>query len=579
MEKKELKKLIDVAAGREKADFVIKNAKIIDVYNHSIIEGKDIAVIGGFIAGVGEYDCDTIVDAEGAYVAPGFIDSHIHIESSYVTPEEIGRLLVPHGGTTIIADPHEIVNVAGIKGLEYMLKASENGKLDIKYMLPSCVPATPWENAGAKISAAEMKDPIKNENILGLGEFMDFPGVTNANEDVLEKLLVAKKENKLIDGHSPGLTGNYLNAYVAAGIHDEHECETLQDAEERIARGMYVMLREGSACHNLKTIIKAVTPMNSRRFILCSDDRQPKTILSIGHLDNHLRMCVEEGLDPLTAIQMASLNAAECFRLYDRGAIAPGLRADLVFLSDLKDFEVKKVFIKGELSAENGKYLFPIKRQDDSLVKGCFNVKDFSIERLKMHLKSNRVKTIDILPGGVVTGSGVAEVKLTEEGDFIFEDTQDVAKIAVVERHTGTGNVSLGFIRNYGIKNGAIAISIAHDSHNIIVVGTNDFDMCEAVEALVKQGGGIILVNKGKVVNSMPFVIGGIMTDKSGEWVSEHLTKIHEDAHDILKINREVEPVMTLCFMSLAVIPKLKLTDVGLFDVTKFDFTTIEAED
>lgn len=579
MDKKELKKLIDVAAGREKADFVIKNAKIIDVYNHSIIEGKDIAVIGGFIAGVGEYDCDTIVDAEGAYVAPGFIDSHIHIESSYVTPEEIGRLLVPHGGTTIIADPHEIVNVAGIKGLEYMLKASENGKLDIKYMLPSCVPATPWENAGAKISAAEMKNPIKNENILGLGEFMDFPGVTNANEDVLEKLLVAKKENKLIDGHSPGLTGNYLNAYVAAGIHDEHECETLQDAEERIARGMYVMLREGSACHNLKTIIKAVTPMNSRRFILCSDDRQPKTILSIGHLDNHLRMCVEEGLDPLTAIQMASLNAAECFRLYDRGAIAPGLRADLVFLSDLKDFEVKKVFIKGELSAENGKYLFPIKRQDDSLVKGCFNVKDFSIEKLKMHLKSNRVKTIDILPGGVVTGSGVAEVKLTEEGDFIFEDTQDVAKIAVVERHTGTGNVSLGFIRNYGIKNGAIAISIAHDSHNIIVVGTNDFDMCEAVEALVKQGGGIILVNKGKVVNSMPFVIGGIMTDKSGEWVSEHLTKIHEDAHDILKINREVEPVMTLCFMSLAVIPKLKLTDVGLFDVTKFDFTTIEAED
>lgn len=579
MEKKELKKLIDVAAGREKADFVIKNAKIIDVYNHSIIEGKDIAVIGGFIAGVGEYDCDTIVDAEGAYVAPGFIDSHIHIESSYVTPEEIGRLLVPHGGTTIIADPHEIVNVAGIKGLEYMLKASENGKLDIKYMLPSCVPATPWENAGARISATEMKDPIKNENILGLGEFMDFPGVTNANEDVLEKLLVAKKENKLIDGHSPGLTGNYLNAYVAGGIHDEHECETLQDAEERIARGMYVMLREGSACHNLKTIIKAVTPMNSRRFILCSDDRQPKTILSIGHLDNHLRMCVEEGLDPLTAIQMASLNAAECFRLYDRGAIAPGLRADLVFLSDLKDFEVKKVFIKGELSAEDGKYLFPIKRQDDSLVKGCFNVKDFSIEKLKMHLKSNRVKTIDILPGGVVTGSGVAEVKLTEEGDFIFEDTQDVAKIAVVERHTGTGNVSLGFIRNYGIKNGAIAISIAHDSHNIIVVGTNDFDMCEAVEALVKQGGGIILVNKGKVVNSMPFVIGGIMTDKSGEWVSEHLTKIHEDAHDILKINREVEPVMTLCFMSLAVIPKLKLTDVGLFDVTKFDFTTIEAED
>lgn len=578
MEKKELKKLIDVSAGREQADFVIKNVKIVDVYNHSIIEGKDIAVTNGLIAGIGEYDCNTIVDAEGAYVAPGFIDSHIHIESSYVTPEEIGRLLIPHGGTTIIADPHEIVNVAGIEGLNYMLKASENGKLDIKYMLPSCVPATPWENAGAKINAAEMKEPIKNESILGLGEFMDFPGVINANDDVLEKLLVAKKENKLIDGHSPGLTGNSLNAYVAAGIHDEHECETVQDAEERISKGMYVMLREGSACRNLRAIIKAVTPMNSRRFILCSDDRQPKTILSVGHLDNHLRMCVEEGLDPVTAIQMASLNAAECFKLYDRGAIAPGLRADLVFLEDLKAFKVKKVFIKGEKVAENGNYLFSVKREDASAVKGRFNVKDFSIEKLKMHLKSNRVKTIDILPGGVVTGSGIAEVKLDGEGNFIFEASQDVVKVAVVERHIGTGNVSLGFIRNYGIKNGAIAISIAHDSHNIIVVGTNDFDMCKAVENLIEQGGGIVLVDKGKVVNSMPFVIGGIMTDKSGEWVSEHLTKIHEDAHNILEVSRTVEPVMTLCFMSLAVIPELKITDVGLFDVKKFDFTSIEAE-
>lgn len=579
MEKKELKKLIDAAAGREKSDFIIKNVKIVDVYSHSIIEGKDIAVTDGVISGIGKYESDTVVDAEGAYAAPGFIDGHIHIESSYVTPEEIGKLLVPHGGTTIIADPHEIVNVAGIKGLEYMLKASKNGKLDIKYMLPSCVPATPWENAGAKISAADMKEPIKDENILGLGEFMDFPGVTNANDDVLEKLLVAKKENKLIDGHSPGLTGNLLNAYITAGIHDEHECETVGDAKERISKGMYVMLREGSACHNLKTIIKAVTPMNSRRFILCSDDRQPNTILSVGHLDNHLRMCVEEGLDPVTAIQMASLNAAECFRLNDRGAIAPGLRADIVLIEDLKKFKVNKVFIKGELVAENGKYLFPVKREDASSVKGCFNVKGFSMEKLKMHLKSNRVKTIDILPGGVVTGSSTAEVKLDGEGNFIFEPSQDVVKVAVVERHKGTGNVSLGFIRNYGIKSGAIAVSIAHDSHNIIVVGTNDFDMSKAVENLVKQGGGIVLVNEGKVINSMPFVIGGIMTDKSGEWVSEHLTKIHEDAYNILKINPDVEPVMTLCFMSLAVIPKLKITDVGLFDVTKFDFTSIEAED
>lgn len=577
MEKKELKQLIDVAAGREQADYVIKNAKIIDVYSHSIIEGKEIAVVNGLIAGVGEYTCAEVVDAQGAYVAPGFIDSHIHIESSYVTPEEIGRLLIPHGATTIIADPHEIVNVAGIDGLNYMLKAAENGKLDIKYMLPSCVPATPWEHSGAKVNAEDMKEPIKNENILGLGEFMDFPGVSLGNDAVLDKLMVAKNENKLIDGHSPGFTGNNLNAYIAAGIHDEHECETVQDAEERISKGMYVMLREGSACRNLKTIIKAVTPMNSRRFILCSDDRQPKTILSVGHLDHHLQMCVEGGVDPITAIQMASLNAAECFRLYDRGAIAPGLRADLVFLKDLKDFKVKKVFIKGEKVAEDGEYLFGVNRCDSSYVKGRFHVKDFSIDKLKMHLKSNRVKTIDILPGGVVTGSGIAEVKLDEEANFIFEPSQDIAKIAVVERHTNTGNVALGFIRGYGIKNGALALSIAHDSHNIIVVGTNDQDMYRAVQSLVSQGGGIVLVNEGQVINSMPFVIGGIMTDQSGEWVSEHLIKIHKDAHEILKINETVEPVMTLCFMSLAVIPALKLTDVGLFDVTKFDFTTIEA--
>lgn len=578
MDKNGLKKLIDVAAGRKNADFVIKNAKIVDVYSHSIIEGKDIAVLGAFIAGVGNYDCENILDAEGAYVAPGFIDSHIHIESSYVTPEEIGRLLVPHGGTTIIADPHEIVNVAGITGLQYMLKASEGGKLDIKYMLPSCVPATPWENSGAKINAAEMKEPIKDERILGLGEFMDFPGIINGKDDVLEKIMVAKMENKIVDGHSPGLAGNALNAYVSAGIHDDHECETVEDAKERLSKGMYVMLREGSACHNLRTIIKAVTEVNSRRFILCSDDRQPKTILSVGHLDHHLKMCVEEGLDPITAIQMASLNAAECFGLKDRGAIAPGLRADLVFLEDLSTFKVKKVFIKGELVAENGKYLFPVKRSDDSKVRGCFNIKDFSVEKLKMHLKSNRVKTIDILPGGVVTGSGVAEVKTDEEGNFIFEETSDIAKVAVVERHKGTGNVSTAFIRNYGIKTGAIAISIAHDSHNIIVVGTNDEDMATAVESLARQGGGIVLVENGSVINSMPFVIGGIMTDKSGEWVSEHLTKIHEDAHNILKVNETVEPVMTLCFMSLAVIPELKITDVGLFDVTKFDFTSIEAK-
>ena len=356
MKKEELKKLILTAGGARKADTVIKNCKVVNVFSGKIVEG-DIALCGDQIAGVGEYEGEVEIDAEGRYAAPGFIDSHIHIESSYLSPEELGRLLVPHGGTTIIADPHEIVNVLGIPGLDYMMNAAKNTKLDIKYMLPSCVPATPFENAGAVIDAVDMEDPILRDNILGLGEFMNFPGVVNGDDATLDKLMVAKDAGKLIDGHSPGLTGKALNAYCAARIRADHECDTLQDFEERLDNGMYVMLRQGSACKNLKSLLPAVTPENSRRVIFCSDDRQPKTILEEGHLDNHLRLCVEEGLDPITAIRMATLNAAECFGLDDRGAIAPGYRADIVLLDDLKDFSTDKVWVAGQLTADQGKYL------------------------------------------------------------------------------------------------------------------------------------------------------------------------------------------------------------------------------
>lgn len=576
--KDQLKKQIDVAAGRCKADFVIKNCKIVDVYNGEIIQGKDIAVVDGRIAGIGTYEGEVTVDGEGAYAAPGFIDGHIHIESSYVTPEEIGRLLTPHGATTIIADPHEIVNVAGLDGMRYMLEAAKKTKLDIKYMLPSCVPATPFEHAGAVVRAEDMEEIIREDDILGLGEFMNFPGVISGAGPDLDKIMVAKKEGKLIDGHSPAVFGNDLNAYIGTGIHNDHECATAEEAKERVSKGMYVMLREGSACHDLRNLLKAVTPSNDRRFILCSDDRQPKTILELGHLDNHLRICLEEGIEPITAIRMASLNAAECFRLSDRGAIAPGLRADIVLLEDLKEFKVKQVYIEGEKVAENGEYLFPVERTDMSLVTGKMQVKDFSVERLKLHLKSNQVKVIDILPGGVVTGKGKAEVTLSEDGDFVYDPAQDIVKVAVVERHHGTGNMAVALLRGYGIRRGAVALSIAHDSHNMIAVGTNDSDIAFAVEQLAAQGGGIILADQGKVVDSMPFVVGGIMTDQSGEWVNEHLSRIHTNAYEKLGISGDVEPVMTLCFMSLPVIPELKLTDMGLFDVTSFSFTSIEAE-
>ncbi|HOQ17424.1 MAG: adenine deaminase [Epulopiscium sp.] len=577
MEKSLLKKRIDTAAGRVPADMVIKNCKIIDVYNASIIEGQSIAITDGYIVGIGDYQGKHIIDAQGRYAAPGFIDGHIHIESSYVTPEEIGRLLVPHGTTTIIADPHEIVNVCGLSGLNYMLEAARGTKLDILYMLPSCVPATPFENAGAVMYAESMKEPIKDKRILGLGEFMNYTGVVEAEDDVLDKLQLAINEGKIIDGHSPALAGNALNAYVACGIRTDHECSTVEEMLDRLSRGMYILLREGSACHDLRTLLKAVTPANSRRCLLCSDDRQPETIFRLGHLDNHLRICVEEGLSPIIAVQMASLNAAECYGLLDRGAIAPGLRADIVLLDNLYDFKVHQVFIKGEEVAREGKYLPKIQRHDVSAVQGRFNVKDFSIGRLRLKSHSKKVYVIDLLPGGVVTAKGTAEINLNEKGEFIWRPEQDIAKIAVVERHHGTGNVGLALLRGYGIKAGAVALSIAHDSHNIITVGTNDEDMLLAVEELIKQGGGIILVKDGLVINSMPMVVGGIMSDQSGEWVCEKLTQIHKDAYEQLGISKAVEPVMTLCFMSLAVIPEIKLTDKGLFDITQHAFISIEA--
>ena len=579
MEKQLLKRLIDTAAGRIPADLVIKNSIIVDVYQSTMIEGKDIAITDGYIAGIGDYQGLREIDAKGQFASPGFIDSHIHIESSYVTPEEIGKLIVPLGTTTIIADPHEIVNVCGMTGLHYMMEAAQGTKLDIKYMLPSCVPATPFEHAGAVIDAKTMERPLKDSQILGLGEFMDYMGVVKAEDDVLDRLLVAINEGKIIDGHSPGLAGSELNAYAVSGIHTDHECSTVEDMRNRLSCGLYILLREGSACHDLRNLLKAVTPANSRRCLLCSDDRQPETILRQGHLDDHLRICVEEGVDPITAIQMASLNAAECYGLKDRGAISPGLRADIVLVNNLKNFHAQRVFVKGEEAGRDGKYLPEVNRCDISSVKGKFHVKDFSVKKLCLRLNSKSVNVIDILPGGVVTAKGIADVERNEKNEFVWQPERDIVKVAVVERHQYTGNVALGLLRGYGIKSGAIALSIAHDSHNIIVIGTNDGDMAFAVERLIQQGGGIVLAKNCMIINALPMEVGGIMSDKSGEWVSKKLSQIHKDAFIQLGIHITLDPVMTLCFMSLAVIPEIKLTDMGLFDVTKSEFIPIEADE
>ena len=573
-----LKKLIDTAMGRIPADVVIRNCKIVNVFSGKIMEG-DIAISGGQIAGIGEYEGKEVIDAEGRYAVPGFIDSHIHIESSYVSPEELGRLLVPHGATTIMADPHEIANVCGEAGLAYMVEAGKRTVLDIKYELPSCVPATPFEHAGAVLGAKEIEKLILKEDFVGLGEFMNFPGVIGTDEEVMDKLVAAKRQGKWIDGHGAGLSGNALNAYVSAGILGDHECSTVEEMEACLERGQYILLRQGSACHNLRTLLRGVTSENSRRCLLCSDDRQPKTILQEGHIDNHLRICVEEGVEPITAIRMATLNAAECFGLKDRGAIAPGYRADIVLLDDLKDFKVNRVWIEGNLAAKEGVYLPAIEKYDISSVKGSVVLKDFSKEKFKMHLGSNKVNVIGIMQGGVVTEKLTAEIDLDEAGEFIWNPEVDIVKMAVLERHHKTGNVGCGFLKGYGIKAGAVALSIAHDSHNIIVVGVNDDEMEAAVNALVMQEGGIVLVKDGKVIESMPMPIAGLMSNESGEWVDQKLTAIHEIAAKELGISGEVEPIMTLCFMSLIVIPAVKLTDSGLFDVTEFSFIPVCVEE
>lgn len=578
MTKAELKHLIDAAAGRIKADLVIKNCRIVNVLSGEISAGE-VAIAGGKIVGMGatEYDGEKIFDAGGKFLAPGFIDGHIHVESSYISPEQLGRIIVPCGTTTIIADPHEIANVCGLRGLRYMLDAANHTKLNIIHAMPSCVPATPFEDAGAVIEAQDMEELLRDENIFGLGEFMNAPGIINCDDKALDKILLAKKLGKLIDGHAPNLTGKDLNAYLSAGVGGDHECTTVEEMHERIAKGMYVLIREGSACHNLRTLVKGVTSANSRRVLLCSDDCQPKTILELGHMDKNLRMCVAEGLDPIIAIQMATVNVAESIGIHDRGAISIGARADLVLLDDLKNFRVVDVWIGGEHVAHDGKYLPEIIPADTSEVRGSVKVKNFSVDRLKLHLTSGKVNVIGIEPGGVVTKKILADVNLDETGDFIFDAAHDICKVAVIERHHETGKVGLGLLSGYGIKRGAIAVSVAHDSHNIIAAGVSNDEIFTAVNALIKMEGGMVLVKGGKVIATIPLPIAGLMSEVNGEEMKTELEIFHATAHAELGISAEVEPVMTLTFMSLPVIPELKLTARGLFDYAAFSLIPLEA--
>ncbi|WP_020612254.1 adenine deaminase [Sediminispirochaeta bajacaliforniensis] len=568
-----LKQRIDIAAGRKQASLVIRNGVVVDLFGHGLVHGS-VAIEGGTIIGIGDYRGLHEIDAAGRYILPGFIDSHVHIESSLSTPAQFASAVLPRGTTTVIADPHEIANVCGLDGIRYMLKASRNLPVDIYFMLPSCVPATGFEHSGAVLGAEELERLIDEERVLGLGELMDYPSLIAGSEPVLKKVMLAKSRHKFVDGHSPMVSGNDLTAYAVAGVRTDHECSTVQEMNDRLSRGMYVLLREGSAARNMEALIKGVTPENSRRCLFCTDDRQPEDILATGHIDNHLRIAVRNGIDPITAVTMASLNAAECYRLDGKGAVAPGYDADLVFVEDLKDFAVSTVLVGGNVVAKDGRSLFELPKEiDASSVTDTVHVKPFGVDAFRLKLDSSRARVIQVAEASLITEAVEREVERDDAGCFRPLPGGNIVKLAVIERHNATGNIGLALLENYGIKGGAVASTIAHDSHNIIVAGDRDEDMYTAVRELVSVGGGITIVAGGNVMGTLELPIAGLMSDRSAAEIDAQLSRMLDVARNTLGINPGLDPFMTLSFLALPVIPKLKLTDMGLFDVEHFTFT------
>lgn len=574
MLKEDLRELIIKAKGDKTVELVLKNANIINVFTGEVLMG-DVAIDNGRIIGIGEYNGKNEIDLEGRYLSPGFIDSHVHIESSMSSPSQFARVIVPRGVTTIVADPHEIANVKGLDGIRYIIEDSKNIPLDVQIMLPSCVPSTDFENAGATLEAEDLKELLYDESVNGLGEMMNYPGVIFSDDKVLDKLVL--KENMIIDGHGPMISEKELNAYVIAGIKTEHECSTLEEVVNRVRLGMYILLREGSATKDLKNIVKAVTKDNLRRFLLCTDDKHPEDLNNEGSIDFNIKLVIESGIEPVDAIRMATLNAAECYRLRDKGAIAPGYIADLVVIDNLNDLNILKVFKNGVLVAENNKPLFKNEVYLPENMTNSVKVKDIKLDEIKIPMKTNKANIISLVEGSLITDRTIKEVNVVE-GYFNFSE-EDVLKLVVVERHFGTGNIGVGLIENFELKNGAIGSTIAHDSHNIIVVGDNDKDILLAINELTRIGGGITTVSNGEVLKSLPLEIGGIMTSRPIEETNAILKEMMDISYNVLNVNRNIDPFMTLSFMALPVIPKLKLTDMGLFDVESFSFIKNYNED
>ena len=549
-------RLIAVAAGREKADLVLKNAKYLNVFSNEFLSG-DIAVSNGLIAGVGKYDGKTEIDVSGKLVLPGFIDAHIHLESSMVTPAEFAKAVVAHGTTTVITDPHEITNVMGIDGVEYMIQASQNLPIDVHFMMPSCVPATEIDESGAELDCKDIDLYLDNKKVLGLAEMMNYVGVINGDKNVLSKIVTSQAHHKKIDGHAPELSGNDLNAYIAAGVYSDHECSTFENALEKLRKGQFIMIREGTAAHNLKALMPLLTQQYYSRCMFATDDKHPSDLLHGGHIDYIVKQALKNGADPIVALKTATHHAARYFLLNNKGAIASGYLADIVVVDNLEDFNVETVFKRGKLVFDGEVKDFSAPTVDEKLAEKCFDTFHLDSVTPSSFKVDGKLGLIGLVGGELLTRNLGTADKIDVENDIL--------KIACIERHKGTNHIGVGYVKGYSLKSGAVATSVAHDSHNIITVGCNDDDIAVAVNAIKDSKGGIAVVENGKIKALLELPIAGLMSDEPLTTVNERLENAKSSAYE-LGADKSIDPFMTLSFLSLPVIPSLRITTKGVFD-------------
>lgn len=549
-------RIIAVAAGREKADLVLKNAKYLNVFSNEFLCG-DIAVANGLIAGIGKYDGKTEIDVSGKLVLPGFIDAHIHLESSMVTPAEFAKAVVAHGTTTVITDPHEITNVMGIDGVEYMIQASQNLPIDVHFMMPSCVPATEIDESGAELDCKDIDLYLDNKKVLGLAEMMNYVGVINGDKNVLSKIVTSQAHHKKIDGHAPELSGNDLNAYIAAGVYSDHECSTFENALEKLRKGQFIMIREGTAAHNLKALMPLLTQQYYSRCMFATDDKHPSDLLYGGHIDYIVKQALKNGADPIVALKTATHHAARYFLLNNKGAIASGYLADIVVADNLEDFNVETVFKCGKLVFDGEVKDFSAPTVDEKLVEKCFDTFHLDSVTPSSFKVDGKLGLIGLVGGELLTRNLGTADKIDVENDIL--------KIACIERHKGTNHIGVGYVKGYSLKSGAVATSVAHDSHNIITVGCNDDDIAVAVNAIKDSKGGIAVVENGKIKALLELPIAGLMSDEPLTTVNEKLENAKLSAYE-LGADKSIDPFMTLSFLSLPVIPSLRITTKGVFD-------------